>query len=214
MTQAATAFKLDDAAALRQALTAFVRHDAPEALVDVVVQLLMQLSGEVKQLQMRLAKAMRTMHGRKSEKLSPNQLSLFQGLLDNDATATAAQSDTESENNEPKPEPDPKPDNKPPKKRRAKPHGRGKLPGHLPRVDNVIEVPEAERVCTVCGSEKRCIGHEVSERLDYVPATLRVICDKREKLACQPCQGQISIAPTAPKVVEGGMAGNGLVAPE
>jgi transposase len=56
------------------------------------------------------------------------------------------------------------------------------------------------------------MGHDISERLDYVPASLRVIRDMREKLACKPCQGSVSIAPVADKVIEGGMAAEGLLA--
>jgi transposase len=70
---------------------------------------------------------------------------------------------------------------KPPgKKARGK---RGPLAAHLERVDVVIELPEAERLCA-CGTPMIEIGQEVSEQLDIVPMRVRVLRTIRKRYAC------------------------------
>jgi hypothetical protein len=60
---------------------------------------------------------------------------------------------------------------------------RGHLPAHLPREEIIIE-PEA-RACPCCGGTLHVIGEDVAERLDKVPAKLRVIVTRRPKYACR-----------------------------
>lgn len=86
------------------------------------------------------------------------------------------------------------------------------LPTHLARVDNVIPVPEAQRPCPQCGALRTCIGHEVTEVLDLIPAKVFVRRDMREKLACLPCDGELVRAPLGDKIVTGGRMGTALVA--
>jgi len=73
-------------------------------------------------------------------------------------------------------------------------------------------VPEAERPCPKCGGERRCIGHDVTEVIDLVPAEVIARLDMREKLACEQCDGEIVRAPVGDKVVPGGRMGTTLVA--
>lgn len=82
----------------------------------------------------------------------------------------------------------------------------------LPRIDNPIAVPQAERQCPVCGAERMCIGHDVTEVIELVPAQVVVRVDKREKLACENCEGELVRAPVGDKVVSGGRLGSTLVA--
>jgi transposase len=86
------------------------------------------------------------------------------------------------------------------------------LPAHLRRVDNPLAVPAAERRCPKCGAERICFGHEVTEVLDLIPAEVIVRVDRREKLACQNCEGELVRAPAGDRVVSGGRMGTGLVA--
>ncbi len=94
---------------------------------------------------------------------------------------------------------------KPPPRRRP-------IPPELPRVLNEIVVPSAERACPVCGGVRVCIGHEVTEVIDIEPARVIVRQDKREKIACEACDGQVARAPLGDKVIEGGVYGSQLVA--
>jgi transposase len=86
------------------------------------------------------------------------------------------------------------------------------FPEHLPRRENVIDVPEAERVCPSCGGTRDVCGHDVSEVLELEPAKLYVRRDKRLKRTCRPCDGPIVRAPRGDKVVVGGQFGCGFVA--
>jgi transposase len=92
------------------------------------------------------------------------------------------------------------------------PHSRAPAPEHLPRVDNPIVVPAAQRACPKCGAERTCIGHDVSEVIDLIPAQVIVRRDLREKLACTPCEGELVRAPAGEKVVASGKLGLALVA--
>ena len=56
---------------------------------------------------------------------------------------------------------------------RAK-HGRRPLPADLPREEVVHDIPEAEKTCS-CGQPLVRIGEEISEKLDIIPAQLKVI---------------------------------------
>lgn len=85
-------------------------------------------------------------------------------------------------------------------------------PPELRRVINKIPVPDAKRACPTCGSERECIGHDVTEVLDLIPAQVIVRVDQREKLACRSCEAEVVRAPIGDKVVEGGRMGSALVA--
>jgi len=85
------------------------------------------------------------------------------------------------------------------------------LPENLRRIDNPISVPDAERPCPKCGGERKCIGHDVTEVIELIPAEVIVRRDQREKLACLKCEGEIERAPMGDKVVPSGRMGTTLV---
>lgn len=93
--------------------------------------------------------------------------------------------------------------------------GRKPLPPHLTRVEKIIDLLEEEKFCE-CGTPLICIGEEVSEKLDYVPATLRVVRTVRRKYACPACEGvdsptPVKIAPAPIQVIPKGIATAGLI---
>jgi transposase len=91
------------------------------------------------------------------------------------------------------------------------PRLRKKLPAHLERVEVVIE-PEAA-TCRTCGSAERVkIGEDVSERLDVLPARLRVIVARRPRYACAACRDEMVQAPAPPHLIEAGIPTEGLLA--
>ena len=65
-------------------------------------------------------------------------------------------------------------------KRPAEPRAanRGSLPKHLPRIEEVIG---PDSLICACGGCLHCIGEDVSERLDIVPAQFRVIVSRRRE---------------------------------
>ncbi len=80
--------------------------------------------------------------------------------------------------------------------------GRGVLPKHLPRIDEIIA---PENTTCDCGHERHAIGEDVSERLDIVPAQFRVIVTRRPRYACRSCESGIIQAPAPAHLIPGGM---------
>ena len=93
------------------------------------------------------------------------------------------------------------------KARRA---NRGSLPAHLPREEIVIE-PET-RACPCCGGALHVIGEDRSERLDRIPAKLKVIVTRRPKYACRCCTDGVVQAPAPSRLIEGGLPTEALIA--
>jgi transposase len=100
--------------------------------------------------------------------------------------------------------------------KRKKP-GRKKLPAALPRVEIVHDIDEAEKVCG-CGATLDRIGEDISEKLDVIPAVIRVIKHIRPKYACKQCEGLdtegpvVKIAPPPKQVIPKSIATAGLLA--
>jgi transposase len=88
-------------------------------------------------------------------------------------------------------------------RRRERRVNRGALPRHLPREELVVE-PE-DKTCPCCGGAMHRIGEDVAERLDVVPAQLKVIVTRRPKYGCRACEGAVVQAPAPPRLIEGGL---------
>ena len=86
----------------------------------------------------------------------------------------------------------------------------GNLPEHLPRIERVIE-PESTLCPCGCG-EMAKIGEDRSERLDIVPAQLRVIVTVRPRYACGACERGVVQAPAPARLIEGGLPTEGAIA--
>jgi transposase len=72
------------------------------------------------------------------------------------------------------------------KKARAK-RNKGNLPAHLERIEELIE-PDSTLCPCGCG-EMAKVGEDRTERLDVVPAQLRVVVTVRPKYLCRTCSG-------------------------
>ena len=72
----------------------------------------------------------------------------------------------------------------------------GRLPAHLPRIERVIE-PESTLCPCGCG-EMAKVGEDRTERLDIVPARLRVLVTIWPKYICRACNGKQSAQAPAP----------------
>jgi transposase len=93
------------------------------------------------------------------------------------------------------------------RKRRA---NRGALPAHLPRIEMVIDIED--HACPCCRNGPHRIGEDVSERLDVVPAQLRVIVVRRPKYGCRACEAVVVQAPAPARLIEGGLPTEATVA--
>ena len=141
-----------------------------------------------------LADFKRALYGAKSEKANPDQYHL--ALEDIETAMAVVHAEDEAID--------------PPKTAASKSRvGRGFLPKHLPRVEEVIA---PEDVTCGCGAERHIIGEDVSERLDIVPAQFRVLVTRRPKYACRSCEAGIVQAPAKPRLIEGGMPTEATIA--
>ena len=57
---------------------------------------------------------------------------------------------------------------------RRRPRLRRPIPDSLRRVDNPLPVPDQERACPNCGTERTCIDHDITEVIDLIPAEVIV----------------------------------------
>ena len=133
--------------------------------------------------------------GRRSEKSHPDQFEL--ALEDLETAIAAVHADEEAEDRAAR---------RPAKRRGA---NRGALPKHLTRIEEIIE-PES-LVCG-CGGGLHCIGEDVSERLDVIPAQFRVIVTRRPKYACRSCTDGVVQAPAPARLIPSGLPTEALVA--
>jgi len=154
-----------------------------------------RITNERDRLQAILHELQRHRFGRRSERLDPDQLALGLEEVEQTVAAVAAEAD-----------------------RAATPGGarvhrkinRGALPAHLPRIEMVVDV--ADTTCPCCAGTMHKIGEDVAERLDVVPAQFRVLVVSRPKYACRSCTGTVVQAPAPPRLIEGGLPTEALVA--
>lgn len=59
----------------------------------------------------------------------------------------------------------------------------------------IHDIPEDQKVCA-CGAHLSRIGQDKCEKLDYVPAKVRVVRHIRYKYACKSCEGVEDDGPT------------------
>jgi len=140
-------------------------------------------------LEQQLAVLRRARFGKQSEKLDEQIHQLELMIEDLEATASLPPSASEPET---KPEP---------KKRKA-------LPEQLPR--ETIEHGKLDN-CEQCGNKLSLIGEDVSEQLEYVPASYRVIRHVRPKYSCTCCNSIVQ-APAPSRPIPRSYAGPGLLA--
>jgi len=166
--------------------------------VQTLQQMVLTLLGQIDDLQGQLYYLKRQLFGKKSEKLSPDQRLLFENLYNQIEARIEEQKQIKSE--------------PAPKSRNQNHNGRRPLPQDLPREPIEIEPAEEDLVCDTCGSEKSRIGEEVTEKLEYKPASFYVKRYVRSKYACKNCQNNVSIGQLPPMIIDKGVPGESLLA--
>jgi transposase len=96
-----------------------------------------------------------------------------------------------------------------PREPRRRKTNRG-LPAHLPRVEQVVDIEN--KACGCCGGALHVIGEDVSERLDVVPTTFRVLVTRRPRYGCRGCEAAPVQAPAPAHIIDGGLPSEALVA--
>ncbi len=183
------------------------------ALRRIVLDLIAQLnreSSERHKIENLLRELLDAQRNRKSERLSKEQLALFETAWqarNPEDEPESPDSDEEGGGGESGSSAAASGDQGPNKnKKRA---GRQPLARHLVRERIVHDLTEAEKHCAGCGQDLRKIDEDVSERYDFIPATLRVIEDVCLKYACQ-CTVRTAGKPGQP--IEKSTAGASLLA--
>jgi transposase len=162
------------------------------------------LAARNERLEAIIAEIRRAHFGRKSERITDDQLSLALEELE----ISLAKAEAEEE------KADPALKTAATRKRRA---SRNETLDHLPHEEVVIE-PES-KACPCCGGELHVIGEDTSKRLDKVPAKVRVIVTRRPKYACRTCEktgadtvAGVIQAPAPARLIEGGLPTEAMVA--
>jgi transposase len=171
-------------------LTMMAERDAAMAARD-------EMAAHNERLQALLLRLKRMQFGRKSERLPEEQLAL--GL--EEVETAIAQAGAEAERNTPELR------RERADKRRAR---HGALPEHLRRVEIVLA--PANIACPCCKAPMVKIGEDRSERLDKVPAQYRALVTRRPKFACRSCTGVVVQEPAPPRLIEGGLPTEAVVA--
>jgi transposase len=179
-----------------------VAAEKSEALPDDLAsahQLITKLQHEVHWLKHKLDALSRRLFGKKTEQLSPGQLTLAYEQLENEL---------ERPNEPDVPDANEAPAAGPSRSRR----GRRAIPKNIRRVDVIVDIPEEEKSCADCGVQRECIGEEVSEKYDFIPA--EVVCEvtHRPKYGSCACRPGVLIAPPRPQAIEKGLATEGFLA--
>jgi len=127
----------------------------------------------VKRLEHLVAELNHVVHGKKSEKLDADERQLAFEDLETAVAEVEEQHDSRVSSDDGS-------------RRKSAPVKRnlGNLPEHLPRVERVVEPDSLDRPCG-CGQMHR-IGEDRTERLDIVPAQLRVLVTVRPKYSAAP----------------------------
>jgi transposase len=172
-----------------ETLQSLVREQA--AVIDAKEIELHSKRFEIERLTAQLAKLKRMQFGRSSEKLD-REIEQLELLLDDlHETESARPAERPSALFEPAVKPVRRP-----------------LPDHLPREEITHVGPCA---CPKCGGELRRLSEDVTEVLEYVPSSFKVVRHVRPKFSCRRCES-ITQAPMPSLPIERGRPGPGLLA--
>jgi len=93
---------------------------------------------------------------------------------------------------------------------RTKSPGRKALPENLPREKRIHDLSDAEKICA-CGEQLIHIKDETCEQLDIIPAKVYVIQHVKKKYACKHCEETIKTASMPAQPIPRSIASPGLL---
>jgi transposase len=175
----------------------------PRALPDDIGELKQQIielvkainsrDERVEELEQQLRVLKRGLFGRKSEKVTADQMLI--GFPGEQPVA---------------PTPPEEPEEVPGTVEKAG-HGRRKPPSHLPKKEIAHDLPEDRKICRTCRKPLVKIGEDAREHIEYVPSSFHVERHVCAKYACPDCQDHVVTAAAPPPVFERASAGPGLL---
>src|SRR5579859_3437253 len=158
---------------------------------------------EIEHLKLVIEKYRRMIFGRKSEKLT-GALEQLEFRLEELETTQAADEAAQAATEATQPS-----STRTDSKRRSRP-ARKPLPEDLPR--EVVNHLPAHSCCPDCGGALRKFGEDVSEQLERIPASYKVIRHVRPKFACAAGCDRVVEAPAPARPIEFGLPGPNLLA--
>ena len=189
----------DDIEALKALLVEqMVKREELDAHTAHLQQENLRIKAEVLSLKEQLTLALARRYASSSEKISPDQIRLF------DEAEAAAAAEPEALKSEAS--------TTVVAEHARRKGGRRPLPEALPRVDVVYELEADERCCERDGAELVEIGEVSSEQLDIIPAQVRVIRHVRKQYACRSCGECVKTAPLPAQPIPKSLASPGLLA--
>lgn len=151
----------------------------------------------VARLEHLVAELNHVVHGKKSEKLGEDERQLAFEDLETAVAEVEAQKGAQGPGDARRKSP-------------AAKRNRGNLPAELQRIEEVIEPASCDCPCG-CGRMHK-IGEDRTERLDIIPAQLRVIVTIRPRYACRICTDGVIQAPAPAHLIEGGLPTEAMIA--
>ena len=141
-----------------------------DSKIELLVRCIDALERENKILREEIALLKNGVFGRKTERLDPAQMAMFEGSGEPVAAPVEPAAGTRESESEPK--------------QKRKGHGRAPLSPDLPRETIDLDLTPEERACPCCGKEMRLIGEDVTERGHFVPARIVVLRYVKKKYGC------------------------------
>lgn len=185
--------------------------EAENARLKAELALKEGVEAQLQEVLLEMAELKRQFFAERSDRLTPEeeaQMAEVTADLQQEATQEPPVSDQvleDPEEQESATDDPPKEDLKGRRSRRR----RHPMPEHLERQTSVLE-PEGLAPCPQCGQPLQCIGQEVSEELEYVPAQVIVRRTVRPKYACRCGCGGVQVAPLPPRLIPQSKLGLGL----
>ena len=202
---------------LKAGLTRMIAERDPATVVDQVMSLFLRMDRRADQLAFRVLIADRYRFGRRTERLSSDELQqLFLSFGGDAETAKTLavlpvpapeqpeQIPDGAVDPEPAAEPEPVSSEQAlPKKKKRQRVRSMKVDPKVERITHASQVPEGERDCSICGKPMKAFGCVEHQLISFVPAKIVVHVEQREKLGCTSCRKDVTVAERtqAPAVV-------------
>ena len=205
---------------LKRMTTDLLKQGKAEHAIDSLLDIIGQQGENIERLSFIVNKLNRAHYGRRSEKLTAEELGQLVLALGgsqeeaNNPTPNIPTPEYPSEDVPQEPQKDKDDTSKPPKRRRPNHKGRTQLDPNLPRETTTVLVPDSERNCIHCGVEMEPFCYVIHETVEFIPAQILVKEERREKVACknEDCQQDINTAPRQNSEPYAPRAGHSLLA--
>jgi transposase len=192
---------------LKGELTRMASEGGVASAIDRMMSVLLTMERENDRLAWRVLRAYRFRFGCSTEKLSREELYQLYLAFGGDAAAADLQAelpvpapqepeqvDRGAAEDIAEPAADAEAPETPNKKKRKRVRSMQVAP-HVERIVQVVALPEDERSCALCGDDKKVFGYVEHQRIVFVPATIQLHVERREKGGCERCRKDVSVAP-------------------